>query len=231
MATGWSEVINAAMQALDDERWREQLTVSPAQFYRAKSDSVLFALPLLNSPPELLDYLEQYMVMPEYDDFSWESTEESLTGETAVDTGLLGYELMSCIVYGEDGTSVKPYPGAVYDAETGIVTFPQQEAAGVHYELDFYTDGTFNDLTISQKRLFGLAVCVVWDENFGATWLNLQPKIHDSSFSTVNEANYMDKLTVRLRENRQRYNDELHKYEQLCAYKTMRSNGMRIILA
>jgi hypothetical protein len=219
------------MQALDDERWREQITVSPAQFYRAKSDSVLFALPLLNSPPELLDYLEQYMVTPQYDDFSWTSTEESLTGETAVDTGLLGFELMSVIVYGADGTSAAPYAGAAYDADTGIVTFPQQDSAGVHYELDFYSDGTFNDLTYSQIRLFGLAVCVVWDENFGATWLNLQPKIHDSSFSTVNEANYMDKLTVRLRENRQSFNDELHKYEQLCAYKTMRSNGMRIILA
>lgn len=231
MATGWSEIINAAMQALDDERWREQITVSPAQFYRAKSDSVLFALPLLNSPPELLDYLEKDMVQPEYDDYSWESTEESLSGETTVDTGLLGYELMSCIVYGEDGTSVTPYPGAVYDAETGIVTFPQQTAAGVHYELDFYTDGTFNDLTISQKRLFGLAVCVAWDEDFSRTWLNISPKIHDSSFSTVNEANYMDKLALRLRENRQSFNDELHKYEQLCAYKTMRSNGMRIVLA
>lgn len=231
MATGWSEVINAAMQALDDERWREQLTVSPAQFYRAKSDSVLFALPLLNSPPELLDYLEKDMVQPEYGDYSWESTEESLAGETEVDTGLLGYELMSCIAYGEDGISVTPYPGAVYDAETGIVTFPQQEAAGVHYELDFYTDGTFNDLTISQKRLFGLAVCVAWDENFSRTWLNISPKIHDSSFSTVNEANYMDKLSLRLRENRQSFNDELHKYEQLCAYKTMRSNGFNIVLA
>ena len=231
MATGWSEIINAAMQALDDERWREQITVSPAQFYRAKSDSVLFALPLLNSPPELLDYLEKDMVQPEYDDFSWTSTEESLSGETAVDTGLLGFELMSCIVYGEDGTGVAPYPGAVYDGETGTVTFPQQTSAGLHYELDFYTDGTFNDLTLSQKRLFGLAVCVAWDEDFSRNWLNLQPKIHDSSFSTVNEANYMDKLSLRLRENRQSFNDELHKYEQLCAYKTMRSNGMNIVLA
>lgn len=231
MATGWSEVINAAMQALDDERWREQLTVSPAQFYRAKSDSVLFALPLLNSPPELLDYLEKDMVQPEYDDFSWTSTEESLSGETAVDTGLLGFELMSCIVYGEDGTSVAPYSGASYDGETGIVTFPQQASAGVHYELDFYTDGTFSDLTLSQKRLFGLAVCVAWDEDFSRNWLNLQMKVKDSSFNTVNEANYMDKLSLRLRENRQSFNDELHKYEQLCAYKTMRSNGLNIVLA
>lgn len=231
MATGWSEIINAAMQALDDERWREQLTVSPAQFYRAKSDSVLFALPLLNSPPELLDYLEKDMVQPEYGDFSWESTEESLAGETEVDTGLLGYELMSCIAYGEDGTSVTPYPGAAYDSETGIVTFPQQASAGVHYELDFYTDGTFNDLTLSQKRLFGLAVCVAWDEHFTNNWLDNTPKLHDSSFNPPNEPNWIDKKGRELNEHYQRFNDELHKYEQLCAYKTMRNNGMRIVLA
>ncbi len=55
--------------------------------------------------------------------------------------------------------------------------------------------------------------------------------VKDSSFNTVNEANYMDKLSLRLRENRQSFNDELHKYEQLCAYKTMRSNGLNIVLA
>lgn len=231
MATAWSEIITAAMQALDDERWREQITVSPAQFYRAKSDSVLFALPLLNSPPELLDYLEKDMVTPQYDDFSWESTVESLGVETAVETGLLGYELMSCIVRGTDGTSFAPYREASYDPETGIVTMPQQSEAGTQYDFDFYSDGSFADLTPSQKRLFALAVCVAWDEQFSRNWLNLQPKIHDSSFSTVNEANYMDKITVRLRENRQNFNDELHKYEQLCAYKTIRSNGMTIVLA
>lgn len=231
MATAWSEVINAAMQALDDERWREQITVSPAQFYRAKSDSVLFALPLLNSPPELLDYLEKDMVLPQYDDFSWESTMDSLSGETAVETGLMGYDLMSCIVRSAGGTAALPYPEASYDPETGIVTMPQQQESGVEYDFDFYKDGSFQTLTNSQLRLFALGVCVAWDEQFSRSWLNLQPKIHDSSFSTVNEANYMDKLTIRLRENRQSFNDELHKYEQLCAYKTMRSNGMNIVLA
>ena len=231
MATAWSEIITAAMQALDDERWREQLTVSPAQFYRAKGDSVKFALPLLNSPPELLDYLEQYMVEPSYDDAEWTSTEESLSGETAVETGLLGFELMSCILMSEDGMEATPYPAASYDPETGIVTMPQQAAVGLRYEFDFYTDGHFADLSNSQMRLFALAVCVVWDEHFTRNWLNIQVKIHDSSFSTVNEANYIDKSTARLMQNRQSFNDELHKYEQLCAYKTMRSNGMNIVLA
>jgi len=231
MATAWSEIITAAMQALDDERWREQITVSPAQFYRAKSDSVLFALPLLNSPPELLDYLEKDMVTPQYDDFFWESTVESLGGETAVETGLLGYELMSCIVRGADGTSFAPYREASYDPETGIVTMPQQSEAGTQYDFDFYSDGSFADLTPSQKRLFGLAVCVVWDENFTNNWLDNTPKLHDSSFNPPNEPNWIDKKGRELNEHYQRFNDELHKYEQLCAYKTIRSNGMTIVLA
>lgn len=231
MATAWSDIITAAMQALDDERWREQLTVSPAQFYRAKSDSVKFALPLLNSPPELLDYLEKDMEEPSYDSASWVSTEASLAAETQIDTGLTGYELMSVVRMSEDGTEGTPYASASYDSETGIVTMPRQTEAGVVYELDFYTDGSFQTLTNSQLRLFALAVCVVWDEHFTNNWLNRTPKIHDSSFDTVNEANYIDKTSASLLEHYQRFNDELHKYEQLCAYKTMRSNGMSIVLA
>ena len=231
MATGWSTVINAAMQALDDERWAEQLSVSPAQFFRAKSDMVRFALPLLNSPPELLDYLEREWVEPTYDDYEWASTQASTTAETVLETGMIGYELMSCIVKSADGASAAPYPGAVYDKETGNVTMPVQPAEGIRYEFDFYTDGTMTDLTMSQMRLFGLAVCVVWDEHFERDWIKITQKIHDSSFDTVNEANYIDKSNRRLLDNRQSFNDELHKYEQLCAYKTMRSRSMTIVLA
>lgn len=231
MATGWSTVINAAMQALDDERWAEQLNVSPAQFFRAKSDMVRFALPLLNSPPELLDYLEKDMVDPEYEDFTWESTMDSLSSETTLETGLLGYEIMSCVERSRDGTSYSPYTGATYDPETGIITMPQQSEAGIEYGFDFYTDGSFADLSNTQIRLFALAVCVVWDEHFERDWLKITQKIHDSSFDTVNEANYMDKSNQRLRNNRNSFNDELHKYEQLCAYKTMRSKSMTVVLA
>lgn len=231
MATGWSTVINAAMQALDDERWAEQLNVSPAQFLRAKSDTVAFALPLLNSPPELLDYLEKDWTEPEYDDYAWVSTEESTTAETALETGLTGFELMSCMVKSEDGTEAYPYSDAAYDPETGYVTMPIQPKAGITYEFDFYTDGSMADLTKSQLRLFGLAVAVVWDEHFERDWLKLTQKIHDSSFDTVNEANYMDKSNKRLHDNRQSFNDELKKYEQLCTYKTVKARSSATVLA
>ena len=219
------------MQALDDERWAEQLNASPAQFFRAKSDMVSFALPLLNSPPELLDYLEKDWTEPEYDDYEWISTEASKSAATVLDTGLTGYELMSCIVKSADGTDVFPYNGAIYDKETGNITMPQQAEAGISYEFDFYTDGTMAELTKSQLRLFGLAVSVVWDEHFTSSWLNRQPKIHDSSFSVVNEAQYTEKSSKEFNERMQRFQDELKKYEQLCAYKTITTRSLNTVLA
>ena len=221
MATTWSAVISTAMQIIDDERWQEQLAVNPAQFLRAKGETLLYALPLLNRPPELLTYLQGGLTLPSYDNGEWVSTEASTTGETTVNTGMTGYDLMSCVVRSPDGTGWTAYTAASYDPETGTITFPQQTEAGIVYEYDLYTDGTLPDLTYTQTRLFGLAIAVVWDEHFERNFLDLTMKIHDSSFSTVNEANYMEKSNRRLRDNRQSFNDELRMYEQSCAYASL----------
>ena len=218
MATYWSDIITSAMQVINDDRWQEQLETDPAQFYRAKSETVRMALPLLKRPPQLLQTLQQGMTVPLYADTEWVSTEASLTQATELDTGMIGYDLMSCVTRVNGGDDILPYSGAAYDSETGVVTFPVQAETGVEYELDFYTDGTFPDLTPSQMRLFALAVAIVWDEHYERTYLDMTPKIHDSSFETVNEANYIDKSNRRLHDNRQSFNDELRDYEQMCAY-------------
>lgn len=227
MATAWSDVITAAMQVINDDRWHEQLDINPAQFFRAKSDTLAMALPLLNSPPELLTYIESDITEPSYDSGEWVSDENSLTGETQIDTGIYGSDIFSCVLRCGDGTEWLPYTGAEYDADTGIVTFPQQDEAGLVYEYDFYSDGSLPDLSRSQLRLLALAVAVVWDEHFERTFLDITPKINDSSFSTVNEANYLEKSNRRLRDNRQSFNEELHKYEQMCAYLNTTRGGNR----
>ena len=229
MATAWSTVITAAMQVIDDERWIEQLAVNPAQFFRAKSETLKYAMPLMNRPPELRTYIENELVEPEYADGAWISTDESLEGDTEVDTGFTGYQLMSCVIRVDGGMEVIPYPDASYDAETGIITFPQQPQAGVEYEYDLYTDGEMADLSATQLRLFGLAMAVVWDEHFERNFLDITPKINDTSFKTVNEANYIEKGNHRLQANRQSFNDELRKYEQDCAYITVLRGGSRRI--
>lgn len=221
MATALAEIISEAMIYIDDVRLQEQLDVNPALFYRRTSAYVSAAMPLLTSPPELYDHIVKDYVAPEYDTFTWTSTEASLGEETPVDTGCIGYDLCSIVIYSDDGTVVTPYTEATYIPETGIVYFPQQEQSGVEYEIDFYKDGEVNDLTFSMKRLFGLAIAIVWDERFNNTWLNIQPKIKDSTFNTVNESTFIDKLSNRMVANRQAFQDELRKYEQVNAYKNV----------
>ncbi len=230
MATTWADIVTAAMVQIDDVRLEEQMAVSPAQFYRRMAAIMNQAMPLLSRPPELLTFLKSGMVQPTYDDYEWTSDEASTTAETAVNTGMIGYDLCSVTqrsVHPNGTISLIPYSGTTYDAETGIVTMPVQTSAGVGYDFDFYTDGQFPDLTETQMRLFALAVAVVWDERFSRNWIGMTPKIHDDSFETINEANYTAQITKRLHDNRIAFNDELRAYEQLCAYAGAFKNSMR----
>ncbi len=230
MATTWAEIVTAALVQIDDVRLEEQMAVSPAQFYRRMSALIQQAVPLLSRPPQLLTFLQSGMIEPLYDDYEWTSTADSTTQSAQVETGMTGYELCSVTqrVQQQNGTiSILPYANAEYDPETGIVTMPQQASAGLQYDFDFYSDGSFPDLTKTQMRLFALAVAVVWDERFSRDWLSMTMKIHDDSFETVNEANYVQQITKRLHDNRIAFNDELRAYEQLCAYNALFENRMR----
>ena len=229
--TNWADIVSAAMVQIDDVRLNEQMQVSPAQFYRRMAAVIMQALPLLSKPPELVGFLKNGMVEAEYDDAEWISTEESLAGETQLATDSLGYDLCSCVLRTElpNGTVSLTPVSVEYDAETGVVTMPQQTEVGLDYELDFYADGQFPDLSDAQMRLFALAIAVVWDERFSRNWLNMSMKIHDESFETVNEANYTQQITKRLHDNRIAFNDELRWYEQLVAYNTVMSGGNRNI--
>lgn len=218
--TAIAEIITQAMVYIDDIRLQEQLAVNPALFYRRMSDYITAAMPLLSSPPQLFEYVSKEYTAPEYGEMYWTSTDESTAGETVLSTEFIGYDLCS-IVSLDSENNATVYSEAVYNSETGEITFPQQLSSGIDYEIDFYKDGEVADLTPTMLRLFALAVTIVWDERFSNTWLSITQKIKDSSFQTVNESTYMDKLTNRQKENRQRFQDELRKYEQNSAYKTV----------
>lgn len=227
MATTWADIVAAALVQIDDVRLEEQMAVSPAQFYRRMAALIQQAMPLLSRPPELLTFLKDGMTVPEYDDLEWTSDEQSTEQETQIETENIGYDLCSVtqrVIHDNGTVSLLPYADAVYDPETGIVTMPQQESAGIEYDFDFYTDGEFPDLSETQMRLFALAIAVVWDERFSRNWLSMTAKIHDDSFKTVNEANYIQQITKRLHDNRIAFNDELRWYEQLCAYNGLFKN-------
>lgn len=217
-----ADVISQAMIYIDDVRLNEELAVNHALFYRRMSSYIDAALPLLSRPPELYKFVINGFLSPEFTDYKWTSTQSSTSSSVEVPTEAIGYDLCSIVQYSEDGTYTTPYEDATYDSETGIITFPIQIRQGIEYDINFYTDGGFDpELTPAIKRLMALAVAVIWNERFTNNWLNLQPKIKDASFSTVNESNYMDKLTIRNEEMRQAFNDELRKYEQDNAFENL----------
>lgn len=226
--TTWAELVSAGMVQIDDVRLREQLTASPAQFYRRMAEVIRQAFTLLQRPPELATYLKWGMTEPKYADFQWVSTADSTDEITEVSTGAVGYELCSVVQVTDVGGKIAytPYAVAVYNAETGVVTFPEQDSAHIRYEIDFYTDGSFPDMTAAQIRLMALAIAVVWDERFSRNWLNMQPKLMDDSFKQGSEANHIAQVAKRRRENRIAFNDELRAYEQLCAYATVVKNSL-----
>lgn len=219
-----ADIIQKAMVVIDDVRLTQQLSQNPALFYRRMCGYVDLAVPMLNSPPELYTYITDEFTEPQFADTVWVSTEESTEQETVYDTGFAGYDLCSVSVYSADGKQISAYNEAQYDAETGTVTFPVQTEAGIIYDIDLYKDGSVKDLTPQMMRLFALAIAVMWNERLDNNWLNIQPKIQDTSFKTINESNYIDKMTLRAREKRHEFTDELKKFEQTAMYQKTVNN-------
>lgn len=212
--TGFGEIIVAAKLLIDDIRWQEELEFDPAKFFRAKSDYVMMALPLLNRPPDLLTYLQKGLVKPSYNSLRVDVPEQG----AVINVPGGPYDVVSCVRIGADNIEQTRYDNITYDAEEGTVTFPAQDLGGYTYEIDLYADGSCQELTSSMMRLFALAVAVVWDQRFDRNWLNMQMKIKDSSFSTAAEGQYAEKISQRYQRNTAMFVDELRKFEQDIAY-------------
>lgn len=223
MGTTWSEIItDYAMVEIDDLRMRTELQDNPALFFRGMSLYMKNAIPYFNNPPEMQGWLKN--TLPSFADYYW-TVPADTTEETVVPTGQPGYEIMSVQIRSEEENGVvgvTPYIGATYDSETGNVTFPAGLTEGTQFQMDFYTDGTFdNDLTEEEKRILGLCVDYVWNVRFSGNWLNMQPKVQDANFTVGSEANYTRAQTERMRQKRIALNDEIHKYAQNVAYREM----------
>ena len=219
-----SEIINDAMVIIDDVRLSQQLSENPALFYRRMNEYVGLSVPLMSSPPELYTYVSSGYSMSLFADSMWLSTPESTTQAAEYDTGYKNFDLCSVSLMSADMKHSTPYSGAAYDPETGIVTFPIQPSEGLTYEIDFYKDGSFSDMSPQIKRLFALAVALMWNERLNNEWLSIHPKIKDSAFDTVNESNWIDKMTFRSKELRREFSDEIKKYEQMVAYERVVHN-------
>lgn len=234
MATTFAEVLTQyAMQFIDDVRWQEQLVLNPAQFFRAKSQALISAIPRFNRPPNMQEYLSY--TAPTYSD----STYTVANGDTfplTVETAIVGYDLCSVgyITTEENGgVTYNPIADFTYDSETGNVVVNVELPVGTRIDFDFYTDGLFdNELDDTQKRLLGLCVAYDWYYRFENAFLNVLNPITDKTFSP-RSATAEDKRanTGRFYDIGKQLSSELISYEQrLYALKYIPTSGLQNLI-
>ena len=217
MSTTFSEILtSSAMQFIDDPRWSEQLALNPAQFFRAKSQALIMAIPRFNRPPNIQSFFAYKNSAS--DDYTYIVTEEDTFPKT-LETGLQRYELVcvGTVVKSQNGSvTYTPYKEFVYDDITGNVILNEAIPAETTVEIDFYTDGQFeNDLDDTQKRIMGLCVAYDWYYKFANSFYNVLNPVTDKTFSP-RSAPSEDKRsnTSRMKELWQQLSSELLAYEQ-----------------
>lgn len=221
MGTPFSDVIlNYGMVAINDLRLTAELQENPAKFLRKMSVWLKTAVPRFNKPPEAKEWLRY--TEANYDDFSYTSTEDQ-DAPAVIETGKTGFELCSAGLSGVIGRDpfYTPIPDAQYNTETGAVTLPSGLKAGQTVEVDFYSDGSFNNkLPDEMLQILGLCIQFVWEGRFSGDWLTRTPKINDKSFGTKGtEANEIRANTERMNFLQQQLDGELRRFEQALAYR------------
>lgn len=231
MSTLFSDVLTQyAMQFIDDVRWSEQLATNPAQFFRAKSQALVLAVPRFNRPPTMQSYLTY--TLPVYDDYTY-TIQESDTFPLTLETTFNGHQLCSVGTVETDatgGVTYTPYTDFTYDDVNGNVVLNTEIPAGTEVDVDLYTDGFFdNDLDPTQQRILGLCVAYDWYFRMANSYLNVINPITDKTFSP-RSATSEDKRanTARFTELGRQISSELMAYEQrLYALKYIPRDGWR----
>lgn len=216
MAVTFSQILTQyVMQEVNDINWTRELEMSPARFFRAKSDTLISAIPLFNRPPEVQTWLTY--TSPSYDDYLY-VVEQNGNEPITIETGKIGYELCSTVLVTTDATGFTAYTPlpAAYDIQTGSVTVFGGVKSGDKIDIDFYTDGVFDyELTPEMCEIIAQCVGVKWfNRNFGNDWLDNKQKIKDKSFDIGSTSAQMTAVSARKKEIRLALNDRLLHFEQ-----------------
>lgn len=205
---------------------------------------LLPAISLFTLPDEMSAYLKGTLETPKLTEPKFASyrytVEQDATSPVTVSLGeeYVGFELFSChaLEQVDDFGTVEPVPVtlASYNAETGEVTLQASEEApipaGTVFDMDFYTDGAFeNPLTHDMMNILGLCFRVVWLLRFDTDWLSIVSKIEDKSFTVQNIANKerADRETVE--SAIKQLNSEMRAYERKLNYNKTFPKGRGLL--
>ena len=175
MSTLFSDVLTQyAMQFIDDVRWQEQLALNPAQFFRAKSQTLISAIPRFNRPPNMQEYLKY--VAPSYADavhtvtdqdtfpltITTTATEFDLCNVGYVTTDAVGGVTYSQNVETQDKTinkeqtesSIEQLEKLIQDCDTALANLQKTINSGkTNPEEIFYARTAFIKITEQRKDL------------------------------------------------------------------------------
>ena len=214
MGTTFFEILsNHALQFIEDPRWQDEIAINPALFGRAKSQILINSIPRFNRPPNIVSKLR--FTEPLFDDY--EQTMDTEETNPVISTSKTEFEICSTGIVSkdEDGNIKYDAIGNSYDSETGDVTILGTVHAGDTIQIDFYTDGYFdNDLTQDQKRILGLCVAVDWYYKFANSYLNVANLITDKTFQLRSPSEHIRVNTERYRMIEGKLSAELMAYEQ-----------------
>ena len=233
MGTSFSDILTLAMSSkiVNDINWQQEMTENAALFFRQKSQVLLAAIPKFNRPPQMKTYLS--FKNAEFDAYTYIPETDSEAPVT-VQTGKTGYQFCNCGILFEDKfgcTTYSPVPAIEYDAESGAVTIPASAekpiAAGTGFELDFYTDGAFdNDLDYEIQEILCLCLSCVWEFGFSGSWLDRTPTVQDKTFKRAStESAWTSAQEQKRRAVQTTLNDRLAKYEQNIQYRAVAPKG------
>ena len=225
MATTFSDIIALALasKVINDLRWEQDFREDAALFLRQKSNAMQMAVTKFNRPPEMREYLAY--TAPSFDDYEHVADAE-ITGGVTVNTGKTGYELCNVGILSIDkynDAEYIPVFGSIYDDETGDVTIGGNYPAGTKFQVDFYTDGVFdNELNQEIKEILCLCLAMVWETGFSGEWLNRTPILQDKTFKRAStESAWTEAQEHKRRALETALNDRLMKYEQNAQYRSV----------
>ena len=185
MATPILQVITEYCEGyVDDVRLEETRSTDPALYLRQTWFFLRIAVSLFTRPAEMREYLS--LTEPSFG-AAKSTLSEDAHGSAVLSLGseYAGYELASCrlAVTGPDGVISYYAVPFSYDAETGNITVTGDFPAGTVFDMDFATDGEFqNTLTPEMMDILGTAYGLAWRERFNADWLSMVSKPEDKSF-------------------------------------------------